>query len=134
MKVAIVAFAFLAVAFAAQSDEQAPIVSQDSEVNFDGSYHHSYETGNGISAQEQGVLKNAGSKDGEAEEVQGSYQYTAPDGTPVKVQYVANEFGFQPQGDHLPVAPTPPPVPAAILRALEYIRTHPQQPEVGKKH
>ncbi|XP_017769162.1 PREDICTED: endocuticle structural glycoprotein SgAbd-2-like [Nicrophorus vespilloides] len=83
MKVAIVAFAFLAVAFAAQSDEQAEILSQQSEVNFDGSYQHAYQTANGISAQEQGVLKNAGSKDGEAEEVQGSYQYTAPDGTPV---------------------------------------------------
>ncbi|XP_017785756.1 PREDICTED: endocuticle structural glycoprotein SgAbd-2-like [Nicrophorus vespilloides] len=134
MKVAIVAFAFLAVAFAAQSDEHVPIVSQESEVNFDGSFHHSYETGNGISAQEQGVLKNAGNKETQAEEVQGSFEYTAPDGTPIKVQYIANEFGFQPQGDHLPVAPTPPPVPLAIAKALDFLRTHPYKPEDEKKH
>ncbi|XP_017785775.1 PREDICTED: endocuticle structural glycoprotein SgAbd-2-like [Nicrophorus vespilloides] len=133
MKVLIVAFAFLAVAFAAQSDEQATILSQNAEINPDGSYKYDYQTSNGIAAQEQGVLKNAGSKDGESEEVQGSYQYTAPDGTPVKIQYVANEFGFQPQGDLLPVGPTPPPVPAAILKALEWIRTHPQPQEPTRK-
>lgn len=86
----------------------------------------SFETGNGIVAQEQGQLKNAGS-DNEAEEVQGSVQYTAPDGTPISLNYLANEDGFQPQGDHLP---TPPPIPAAIQRALEWIAAHPE-PEQG---
>lgn len=57
-------------------------------------------------------------------EAQGSFQYTAPDGTPIAVQYVANENGFQPQGEHLP---TPPPIPEAILRALAYIEAHPPQ-------
>lgn len=33
----------------------------------------------------------------EALEVQGSNQYTAPDGTPVQITYVANENGYQPQ-------------------------------------
>ncbi|XP_017785752.1 PREDICTED: endocuticle structural glycoprotein SgAbd-2-like [Nicrophorus vespilloides] len=121
--------AFIAVAFAAQSEEQVKIVSQHYEINADGSYKYDYETGNGISAQQEGSLKNAGNKETEAEEVKGSYQYTAPDGTPIKIQYVANEFGFQPKGDHLP---TPPPVPAAILKALEYIRTHPEA-EAAKK-
>lgn len=121
----------MAAASAAQlsGNEPIPIIAQDAEVNFDGSYHSNYETGNGISAQEQGVLKNAGQKDAEAEEVQGSFQYTAPDGTPIQLQYIANENGFQPQGNHLPVAPTPPPVPAAILRALEWIAAHPQPEE-----
>lgn len=79
----------MAVASAAQlsGNEPIPIISQDSEVNFDGSYRSSYQTGNGISAQEQGVLKNAGNKDAEAEEVQGGFQYTAPDGTPIQVSY-----------------------------------------------
>lgn len=73
-------------------------------------------------AQEQGQLKNAGSE-GEASEVQGSAQWTAPDGTPISISYVANEDGFQPQGDHLP---TPPPIPPAIQRALEWIAAHPE--------
>lgn len=114
-------------------NEVIPILSQDSEVNFDGSYRSSYETGNGISAQEQGQLKNAGNPETEAEEVQGSFQYTAPDGTPIGIQYVANEFGFQPQGAHLPVAPTPPPVPEAIQRALDWIAKNPQPEEPAAK-
>lgn len=79
----------MAVASAAQlsGNEPIPIISQDAEVNFDGSYRSSYQTGNGISAQEQGILKNAGNKDAEAEEVQGGFQYTAPDGTPVQVSF-----------------------------------------------
>lgn len=75
-------------------------------------------TGDGQQAQAQGYLKNAGSKDAEAETIQGSYSYTAPDGTPITVTYVADEYGFRPEGAHLP---TPPPIPEAIQRALAYI-------------
>lgn len=64
----------------------------------------SYETGNGISAEEEGHLKNAGSEETEALEVRGSYKYTAPDGTLVSVTYIANENGFQPQGTHISAA------------------------------
>ena len=35
----------------------------------------------------------------------GIIEYTAPDGTPVKISYTADETGFHPQGDVLPVAP-----------------------------
>ncbi|RZB39896.1 Chitin bind 4 domain containing protein [Asbolus verrucosus] len=104
------------------------ILRQSQDVNFDGSYQWSYETENGIAAQEQGVLKNANSPD-PIEEAQGSYQYTAPDGTPISVQYIANENGFQPQGAHLPVAP---PIPPQIQRALEWIAAHPE-PEQGQR-
>lgn len=40
------------------STEPIPILRQEQEVNFDGSYKYAYETGNGISAQESGALKN----------------------------------------------------------------------------
>lgn len=40
----------------------------------------SYETGNGISAEEQGYVKNQGVPEQEAQVAQGQYQYTAPDG------------------------------------------------------
>lgn len=86
----------------------------------------SYETANGISAQEQGQVKNAGNEEAEALEAQGSFKYTADDGTPVELSYVANENGFQPQGSHIP---TPPPIPPAIQRALEWIAAHPEPEE-----
>lgn len=123
----------MAVSYAAQlsGNEPIPIIRQDAEVNFDGSYHSSYETGNGISAQEQGQLKNAGNPETEAEEVQGAYEYTAPDGSKIALQYVANENGFQPQGAHLPVPPPAPEIPEAILRALKWIEAHPD-PEAKK--
>lgn len=119
--------ALVAVASAAQlsGNEPIPILRQQSEVNFDGSYVSSYETGNGISADEQGSLKNAGT-DAEAEQVNGQYQYTAPDGQVIQLSYSADENGFQPQGAHLPV---PPPIPEAIQRALEWIAAHPEKPQ-----
>lgn len=40
---------------------------QEQEINFDGSYKWAYETGNGIAAEEQGFLKNAGVPDQEAQ-------------------------------------------------------------------
>lgn len=119
----------VALAASLSGDKDAPILSQTQEVNFDGTYQSAFETGNGISAQESGSLKNAGNKDAEAEEVQGSVKYTAPDGTAIQLQYLANENGFQPQGSHLPVAPTPPPIPPAIARALDWIAAHPQKEE-----
>lgn len=47
--------------------EPIPILSQSQEINPDGSYKWSYETGNGIKAEEQGFLKNAGVPDQEAQ-------------------------------------------------------------------
>lgn len=43
-----------------------PILRQEQEVNYDGSYKYSYETGNGITAEEEGYLKNPGT-DAEAQ-------------------------------------------------------------------
>lgn len=89
-------------------------------------FNFSYETGNGIVAQEQGQLKNAGNPETEALEVQGSFQYTADDGTPIALSYIADENGFQPQGEHLP---TPPPIPPAIQRSLDFLAANPQPEE-----
>ncbi|XP_076256462.1 endocuticle structural glycoprotein SgAbd-8-like [Rhynchophorus ferrugineus] len=129
----IVSLALVAVVSAASvSQTPIPILRQEQDISPDGSFSSAFETGNGISAQESGVLKNAGVKDAEASEVKGSFSYTADDGTPIQLSYVANEDGFQPQGAHLPVAPvdtntppSPPPIPAAIQRALDWIAAHP---------
>ncbi|XP_053973616.1 cuticle protein CP14.6-like [Hylaeus volcanicus] len=91
--------------------------------NPDGSYLFSYEAANGIKAEEHGQLKQL-NETNSIIAVQGSYSYTIDDGTPVSLSYVADENGFQPKGDHLP---TPHPIPAGILKALEYIAAHPEQ-------
>lgn len=123
----------LASAATITKDYDAPVIKYDSDVNFDGTYHTIFETGNGIVMEEHGVLKNAGNKETEAEEVVGSVSYTAPDGTPINLKYIANENGYFAEGAHLPVAPA---VPAQIARALEWIATHPQteKPSVVRKY
>lgn len=67
----------------------------------------------------------------EAENVQGSFSYTSPEGQPIRVTYVADENGFRPEGAHLP---TPPPIPEAIARSLAYLRTQPsyQEPQYNQ--
>uniref|UniRef100_A0A1B6CC76 Endocuticle structural glycoprotein SgAbd-2 n=1 Tax=Clastoptera arizonana TaxID=38151 RepID=A0A1B6CC76_9HEMI len=106
-----------------------PIVSYVNENNYDGTYRYSYETGNGITAQEQGFLKNPGQKDLEAQSAQGSYSYTAPDGTPITVTWYADETGFHAEGAHLP---TPPPIPDAIAKSLQQIQQ--QRPAAGNQY
>ncbi|CAH0727799.1 unnamed protein product, partial [Brenthis ino] len=109
-----------------QAQNIIPIIRQTQEINPDGSYQFSYETGNGIAAQEQGYLKNRGIKDTEAQVAQGSYSYTSPEGLPISVTYIADENGFRAEGAHLP---TPHPIPEAIARAIQYIQSKPAQPE-----
>ncbi|XP_058450597.1 endocuticle structural glycoprotein ABD-4-like [Malaya genurostris] len=124
MKSFIVISAILACTFAAPQgplEEPIPIIRQEQEVNPDGSYRWSYETGNGITAEEQGFLKNPDTEQA-AQVAQGEFSYTAPDGQLIRLQYIADENGFQPIGDHLP---TPPPIPPAIQRALEYLASQP---------
>ena len=40
----------------------------------------------------------------------------------INVLYTAGENGFEARGDHIP---TPPPIPPAIQRALDYLATKP---------
>ncbi|CAH1155278.1 unnamed protein product [Phaedon cochleariae] len=98
---------------------QIPILRYDNNPNQgDGSYSYLYETGNGITAQERGFLKPGPGPEG-AQQADGGFSYTAPDGQRISLTYVADENGFRPQGAHLP---TPPPIPEAILRSLEQNR------------
>ncbi|CAH2107359.1 unnamed protein product [Euphydryas editha] len=104
--------------------EPIPIIRQEHIINPDGSYKWNYETGNGISAEEAGFVKNLGIPEQEVQSAQGQYKYTAPDGQVIQLQYVADENGFQPQGSHLP---TPPPIPVEIQKALDHLATLPPQ-------
>ncbi|XP_075167449.1 larval cuticle protein 2-like [Haematobia irritans] len=58
--------------------------------------------------------------------IHGSYEYVSPEGEHIKVSYVADEHGYQPDSALLP---TPPPIPDAILKGLEYIKAHPPKDE-----
>lgn len=87
-----------------------PILRNDQEMRKDGRYHYQYETGNGISGMEQGTAGVA---------IKGVSSYVSPEGVEIKLSYTADETGYHPVGDHIPKTPE------YVLRALEYIRTHP---------
>ncbi|XP_026324987.1 pupal cuticle protein 20-like [Hyposmocoma kahamanoa] len=88
--------------------------------NGDGSYRFSYDA-NGISAHESGAPRAAGSE-GPAVTSEGGYSFRTPDGQQVSLTYTADENGFHPTGSHIP---TPPPIPAEILRSIEFNRQNP---------
>ncbi|CAH2237029.1 endocuticle structural glycoprotein ABD-4-like [Pararge aegeria] len=109
------------------ADQVIAILKQEFDQQADGSYVYSYETENGIKADETGTLKKASGPDSNDVIVaQGAFSYTAPDGTVISLNYVADdENGFKPEGAHLP---TPPPIPPAIQKALDYLATLPPPP------
>ncbi|KAJ3654489.1 hypothetical protein Zmor_013675 [Zophobas morio] len=101
-----------------------PIIRFDKEQGADGSYKAAWETGNNIIAQEEGYIKDLGpDPDSQGENLnaqvqQGSYTYTSPEGQVITVNYIADEKGFHPSGDHLP---TPPPVSPEVQKGLDLI-------------
>lgn len=113
------------------------IISQNAVVNADGSFNYSFETSNGIKVEESGFVKpvidvrsglGEGTTDentGDSQVIQGSFSYTAPDGSPISLKYIADETGFHPEGAHLP---TPPPIPGPIQKSLSLL------PETSSEH
>ncbi|XP_055843598.1 pupal cuticle protein Edg-78E-like [Episyrphus balteatus] len=85
------------------------------------SFHYAFQTSNGID------INSAG----DAKVISGAYKYVSPEGQNVLLTYTADENGYHPSGDLLP---TPPPIPAAIIRAVEWNLAHPQvQEALGRK-
>ncbi|XP_050325458.1 uncharacterized protein LOC126756434 [Bactrocera neohumeralis] len=74
---------------------EARILQQENELNYDGTYKYSYETENGIQAEERGVPVKLGTEE-QKEVVEGSYSYVTADGLRVIVKYTADENGFHP--------------------------------------
>lgn len=108
--------AFISCAFASDEDVHAEIKELKSDVRADG-FNYVLDTSNAIHQEA------AGDEHGN---MHGSYEYVSPEGEHIKVSYVADETGYHPESD---VLPTPPPVPEAILRAIEYINAHPSHEE-----
>ncbi|KAG5330987.1 CUD2 protein, partial [Acromyrmex heyeri] len=120
----VILIAVVACTAAAPAEEPIPIVSQNQEgPNPDGSYKWSYETGNGIKANEEGHLEEVGT-DNEAMKAEGGFSYSSDDGQAISLTYVADKNGFQPVGAHLPTTPEIPPL---ILKALEWNAAHPSK-------
>lgn len=92
----------------ADADRNAEILRYDNQ-NDGETFSYSFETSNGISAEESGVATNG-------VQAQGGYSYTGDDGQTYRITYTADENGYLPQGDHLP---TPHPIPEEILRSIE---------------
>ncbi|XP_053639583.2 cuticle protein AMP1A-like [Cherax quadricarinatus] len=100
-----------------EANNQALILKDERVREDDGRYNVEVETGNGI------ILSQSGSPEGETKAISaaGQYSYTAPDGSLVKMKYVANANGYQPESDFLPVAPEfPHPVPLFVLRQIAF--------------
>lgn len=84
------------------------ILRYDNNPNYgDGSYSYNYETENGIAAQEEGATN------GDKTEAHGGYSYISPEGEQIKIEYVADENGYQPKGSHVPE------IPEAIKKSIE---------------
>ncbi|XP_045472415.1 endocuticle structural glycoprotein SgAbd-8-like [Harmonia axyridis] len=109
---------------AAHKKAPIPILKQSFEKSKEG-YQFSYETANGIHAEESGYIKNKGDEKHEVVVQQGTITYHDEHGKPISLTYIADEKGFRPQGAHLP---TPPPIPEAILKSLEQ-NAHEEQQE-----
>merc|ERR1712011_35750 len=121
MKSMILLAVFLAVAAAAPQETKVILIKSQTQ-NHDTEkqeYSFSYEAENGISVSESGVQKQIGDKPEESGTVsQGKFSY--PEGSVTyTINWVADENGFQAKGDHLP---TPPPMPAHVVKILEDLR------------
>lgn len=97
-------------------DFHAEVKELKSDVREDG-FDYALETSNYIRQKASGDVHG---------NINGFYEFVSPEGEHVKVTYTADETGYHPESD---VLPTPPPVPAAILKAIEYIHAHPSKEE-----
>ncbi|XP_013118148.2 pupal cuticle protein Edg-78E [Stomoxys calcitrans] len=108
------ALTFIALVAAMDDDAHAHVEKAFKQDDGHGHFAFGFDVTNGIGASEKGDEK----------EVTGEYHYVTKDGHVMKVTYTADKDGFHPHSDLLPVAP---PIPEAILKGLEYIRTHPHK-------
>ncbi|XP_039954904.1 larval cuticle protein 2-like [Bactrocera neohumeralis] len=111
--VAFVAYASAA-AVSSSDDAHAEVSVLKSDVRVDG-FDTALETSNSIHVVQHGDEKG---------NINGEYGWVSPEGEHVSVNYVADESGYHPQSELLPVAP---PVPEAIVKALAYIAAHPSK-------
>ncbi|XP_076767070.1 cuticular protein 13 [Xylocopa sonorina] len=107
MKIIIAFAALIAVALAAPvgTQQETVLVKETPSDNIGlGNYNYGYQLSDGQSKQESAEVVNGGT-DEQFLKVQGSYSFADPSTNVVyTVNYVADETGFHPQGEHLPQA------------------------------
>ncbi|XP_057370576.1 pupal cuticle protein 20-like [Daphnia carinata] len=112
MKLFVIA-AVLAVAVAAPSGYKGPaitITAQSDVRNADGSSQWSYAGSDGTT-REESQAQLPGGKDydnGGGNTNKGASYYISPEGQKISLTWTADQNGFLPKGDHLPVAPALP--------------------------
>ncbi|XP_017068956.1 cuticular protein 47Eg [Drosophila eugracilis] len=113
----LIAFAcLLAVAVA---NEDAEVITNKQEVNVD-SFKYASKLSNSADVEQYGNLN------GEEWVVKGKHGWTSPEGQQVEYNYIADANGYQVLSANPPL-PTPPPIPEAIKRAIEWIKAHPSK-------
>jgi len=101
-----------------QNADDITIVRSENENAGDGTFSWVSELSDGTTHQQNGYIKQGDDPENPIQVIEGSYAYYAPEGEYISVRYIADENGFQPEGDHLPVAP---PIPEAIQKGLDLI-------------
>ncbi|XP_037798701.1 cuticle protein AMP4-like isoform X1 [Penaeus monodon] len=77
----------------------------------DGNFRYRFETSNGIRTEKVGTPGSKGQSN-----MQGAFSFPFPEGGVAEFTYVADENGYQPSSDLLPVGP---PLPPHVYRLLE---------------
>jgi len=86
-----------------QTGKDATIVKYETDAQPDGSYKFNVETSDGFKREEEGTLKDLGGEEGPAIVTRGSFSWTDPEsGQTYTINFIADENGYQPTGDHLP--------------------------------
>ncbi|XP_043218254.1 larval cuticle protein 1-like [Amphibalanus amphitrite] len=80
--------------------EEAGILRMEMSQSEDGSFQYGFETTDPIQQDVAGQPKQIGEEIGIV--MQGSYSFQTPEGQTITVNWVADEKGFQPQGDAIP--------------------------------
>ncbi|KAF0311733.1 Larval cuticle protein LCP-22 [Amphibalanus amphitrite] len=99
----VVFFAVLVAAAARPQGDGAELLRYESQQNEDGSFQYNFETSDPILVDSAGQQRQIGDQAGIV--MQGSYTFRTPEGQQVTIDWVADEKGFQPRGDAIPVAP-----------------------------
>ncbi|XP_050310050.1 uncharacterized protein LOC126746006 isoform X2 [Anthonomus grandis grandis] len=87
----------------------------------DAQYKFSFETSNGIKRDETGdEIPSIHDETNKAALVKGSFTYPGADGKIYTVNYVADEAGFHPEGDHLKIPPFTPWIPGQPIDDGQY--------------
>ncbi|XP_066983739.1 cuticle protein AMP4-like [Macrobrachium rosenbergii] len=133
MKLILVAF-FAALALADERPLTSPVVvailknEQHTPDEF-GNHNSDFEAANGIEVHISGSQGENGGAN-----VIGSWSYPQEDGSIASLKFVADENGYQPESDLLPVAPHfPHPIPQFVLDQIEFARLEDEREARGER-